>query len=665
MKIIKSIYRLFSYSFIAIVVGGCMDINQQPMSDLPEDMYFETEAQLEYYVNDLYNVLPKNDQWNYGAFQYDNNTDNMSSKGYDNKFVPGQWRVPQSDTDNWKFEFIYQCNYMLERVFPKLENGQIQGNDSKIKQYIGETLVFRAYEYFQKLQKFGDFPILDKTLPNDMEKLVAESKRAPRTEVVHFILDDLDKAINEYLLDEPDGKRVRISKNAALLLKSRVALYEATWLKYFNNTAFVPGGPGWPGALKADGQNYSYPKGSIEAEINFLLDETMSSAKLVADNIPLVVNNGVLPQSVTDPENLYLKMYGDEDLSKYSEVLLWREYSRSLSVTHNVPNEAQIGNSNVGLTRGYVESFLMEDGLPIYAANSNYQGDNYISDVRKNRDGRLWLFLKEPDQINVLINKEIAIRGNLIEGYPNIIVDAQGYATGYSLRKGGSFDGKQLEVNGGCYTGQIIFRAAEAYLNYIEASYEKNNKLDATALNYWKAIRDRAKVDNDVNKTIAATDMAKEALNDWGAYSGGQLIDATLYNIRRERRSELLAEGFRMMDLKRWRALDQLITNPYHIEGFKLWGPMQEWYKDEKGKSQLKYGTGDANVSGPEQGVYLRPQEINPNSLVLKNGGCKWAKAHYLDPVAIQNFLITGGVESSHLYQNPYWPTRANEGAIE
>lgn len=42
----------------------------------------------------------------------------------------------------------------------------------------------------------------------------------------------------------------RINADAAILLKSRVALFEGTWLKYFKNTAFVPNGDGWPGKAK-------------------------------------------------------------------------------------------------------------------------------------------------------------------------------------------------------------------------------------------------------------------------------------------------------------------------------------------------------------------------------------------------------------------------------
>lgn len=240
--------------------------------------------------------------------------------------------------------------------------------------------------------------------------------------------------------------------------------------------------------------------------------------------------------------------------------------------------------------------------MPVYAAGSGYQGDETISDVRKGRDSRLHIFLKEPGQINVLFESAEGDMAVPIEPFPVILNNnaEKGYSTGYALRKGNNYDQKYLG-NGLCYTGALIFRGTEALLNYIEACYEKNGSLDNIAQSYWTQIRKRSHVDTDYNKTIAATDMAKEALNDWGAYSAGKLIDPTLYNIRRERRCELMAEGLRYMDLMRWRAMDQMISTPYHIEGFKLWGSMQHWYDNEDGTSQLVYGMDNpkANVSDP------------------------------------------------------------------
>jgi hypothetical protein len=348
-------------------------------------------------------------------------------------------------------------------------------------------------------------------------------------------------------------------------------------------------------------------------------------------------------------------MFSAEDMSSYSEVMLWRDYDRGLGVVHNVPVYAQRGNNGVGLTRGYVDNFLMASGLPIYDNASGYVGDDLINDVRDSRDGRLWLFLKEPGQKNILYPSSEGTHGTEIEPVPNITrIDGEtGYGTGYTIRKGLNYDAKHTG-NGKGFTGAIVFRATEAYLNYMEACYEKNGNLDSDAAKYWRLIRDRAKVDNDYTKTIGATNMLEEAKNDWGAYSAGNLVDATLYNIRRERRCELMAEGLRMMDLKRWRSLDKMINDPYHIEGFKLWGPIQDWYSD----GELKPGD---NVSTPERSVYFRPYERKGDELVYD--GYRWHMAHYLNPIAYEHFLITSednDVSTSPIYQNPGWPTAAN-----
>lgn len=75
----------------------------------------------------------------------------------------------------------------------------------------------------------------------------------------------------------PSGGKNRLSKDCATLLKSRVALYEGSWLKNFKGTAFVPNGPGWPGANKDYNANYSFKSGSIEKESEFFFDEAIKA----------------------------------------------------------------------------------------------------------------------------------------------------------------------------------------------------------------------------------------------------------------------------------------------------------------------------------------------------------------------------------------------------
>lgn len=628
-------------------------LDKEPLSNITPESYLLEESQLAAYAIARYpDILPSHGNWNFGTFGIDGNTDNMATPSLDNKYMPGLWRVDASGGD-WNFGNIFQCNYFLQTVIPRWQGNTLTGDANNIKHYIGEVYFLRAYEYFKKMQAVGDFPIIKTVLPDNQDVLTEASKRKPCNEVARFIISDLDSAISLLQSTSPgSGKKNRINKACAQLLKSRVALFEGTWLKYFKGTAFVPNGEGWPGKTKDYNAGYQYPSGSIDNEIEYFLSEAMSSAKAVADAVPLVDNTGKIESP--NNENPYFSMFSAVDMNSYSEVLLWRQYNKAL-VTHNVPVYAQVGNYAVGLTRGMVESFLMANGLPIYAPGSGYKGDDQISSVREGRDGRLNLFLKEPGQKNVLLNFGAGDHATEVEPVPLILESSweRKYSTGYAIRKGLSYDAAQCG-NGQGYTGSIVFRASEAYLNYMEACYEKTGSLDADARSYWQKLRARAKVSTDIDATIAATDMTKETL-DWGAYSANHLIDPTLYNIRRERRDELMAEGLRFMDLKRWRAMDQLISKPYHIEGFKLWGPMKSWYPADK----LVYGATNAAavVSDPALSSYLRPHEIRSNADSYK--GTRWTMAHYLSPIALQHFRITSAgsdYSTSPIYQNPGWP---------
>ena len=637
-------------------------LDREPLSNITPSSYLWNEADLAAFTIARYN-FPTHGGFNVGTFGNDNHTDNQAASGYSTRWVPGELRVPQSG-GSWNFDQIRQANYFLETVLPRWNDKKIQGNANNIAHYIGEAYFLRAYDYFNRVQALGDFPIIRATLPDQLDALKLASQRRPRNEVARFILSDLDSAILLLQKNPPGGKN-RISQNAALLFKSRVALHEGSWLTYHKGTPQVPGGPNWPGAGKIPGFNIN-----IDAEIDFFLTQAMDAAALVADNVSLVTNNR--SGSYNASANPYFTMFGDVNMNGYSEVLLWRQYDPTKGINHNVNHYINRNGGNTGYTRQFVDNFLMQNGLPIYAPGSGYKGDDYIADVKADRDQRLQLFMKAPGELSYT-DRTGANNSPLVEGNPDIVGLAETrYVTGYAVKKGMSYLFVQAEGSLGS-TGSIVFRAVEAYLNYIEASYLKTGSVNGKADAYWRAIRTRAGINPDYNVTITATDMSKEAGNDFAAYSKGQLLtDKTLYNIRRERRTELMAEGLRFFDLKRWRALDQLKTVPQIIEGFKVWGPMQEWYKRPDGTSTLiEAGTPSrtANVSKKSESLYLRPYRINLATSNLILDGYKWAFAHYLDPIAVQNFLITaekgGDISSSVIYQNPGWPTEANRGATE
>ena len=658
---------IFLFSAALLMGTSCADfLDKTPISDNVDGNFFTAENQLEPYCNNMYSLLPDHGTGTgtFGYFTTDNNSDDMTAVGQVDNFLPQRVQVPSSGSYD-SFSTIRTCNLFLQRTAENLENGTLS-NDDNVKHYIGEMYFFRAYVYFSLLKTYGDFPIVTEVLTDgDYAANVEANKRKPRNEVARFILSDLDKAAQ--LMADQNMSTNRINRDVALLLKSRVALYEATWLKYFKGTAFVPNGEGWPGATRAYNQGYEFPSGNIDNEIQWFLDQAIEASALVADKHTLTENTGVIMQGEGD-SNPYTEQFSVLDMSGYDEILLWRDFDYGKGIVHNRPTDASTNCAGVGLTRSLIQSYLMNDGLPYYAS-SLYQGDNSSQDIVANRDDRIRLFLKQPGMINIWLNVGQGTHGVPVEPQlPDIINGSYTlrYNTGYQSRKYWYWDHAYCN-NWQGETGVPIFRAAEAYLNYIEAYYERYGRLDSKADQYWRTLRRRARIDEDYNKTIQATDMAKEAELDWAAYSGGKILsDVTLFNIRRERRNEFLEEGFRYTDLCRWRSMDQMLTKKYHIEGMKLWNTdLPERYA-AAGYNLIYNQDPESNVSSPALSDYLRPYEILKNNRAYEGYG--WHMAHYLSPIAMQHFMITStsdpdNYSDSPIYQNPYWPVKANYSA--
>lgn len=638
-----------------------------PESSITPGTFFGAEADLAAYSINLYNFTSiGNGSYGISVFGYDNATDNQAATGYSSRWVPGEWKVGSSvSSSDWDFANIRHCNYFFDQVLPKFEAGAISGSEANIRHYIGEMYVLRAYNYFNMLQNIGDCPIVETALPDVEETLIEASMRRPRHKVARFILDDLSKAI-EFLSESGPGGKNRITKDVAYLLRSRVALYEATWEKYHAGTAFVPGGSGWPGS---DSEGYN-----AQTEINYFLGEAMSSAKVIGDKlVGNLVENTDAPEGMNGSlvsQNPYYTMFCDQDMNGYSEVLMWKMFDESKSITHNIQMQLENNGGGSGYTRGLVNAYLMRNGLPIYAAGSGYDPEwekQGIKSTLQDRDSRIQQFTKKDGDIDDYnadgtinyIDLSWTVKGN----------NETRMVTGFAIKKGKHYDSYMQTLHHKGTSGSIVFRGTEALLNYMEACYEKNGSIDGTADGYWRALRRRAKVDEDYNKTIQATDMTEEAKGDFGAYSHGKLIDPTLYNIRRERRCEFIAEGMRWADLKRWRACDQV--NGYIIEGMRYWGSIYEGaWKNAAGENLaiVSVEDGKGNMSSESiSGVYIRPYQISKvNNSVFD--GYRFTPAHYLNPLPQIVFTQTASgdktdLNSSVIYQNPGWSRVAGEGA--
>ncbi len=666
MKNIKSIKSATKGLFVGACLfafAGCNNfLDVAPLSQLSPETYFWTDEQLGSYTIKYYDdILPSHHDWT-SFYHDDNSTDNESGRSSSNVFVPTA-SAPKVGNDaggEWSFSMINNMNFFLEIVVPRYERGEITGSETMVKHYIGEGYFLRAMEYYYRLRKLGDFPIITRTLPDNKDTLMEASRREPRNEVARFILSDMDKAI-ELLSNDPVGGRNRITKDVAYLMKARIALYEGTFERYHKNTARVPLGPGWPGlALNPD---YKFPgadeggDGTLEGEIKFFLNEALEASKVVADAHPNLTTNTKQDKGLASkPANDYYDMFIATDPSGYDEALMYRSYDRVLGVNHSF-NKYMYGSSSNGYTLEFEKAFLMENGLPWYANGSGYAGDTLVEKTKENRDWRWRLFMKAP---NEYLFKDVDEK---LPAAPQIN-NASKYGTGTGfIQSKGYTENVAYIIQSADVTAAIMYRSAEAYLIYIEAAYELfGQNLNADAWTYWGKLRERAGITGDVKTTtIANTDMDIEKEYDWAAYSAGQVIDETLYNIRRERRCEFISEGQRWDDLVRWRALDQINGNFLH--GCRIFDKNNQVLSvfTDNGVN-LSYTQGEPSgvrntASSPTFGPHLSLFKIVVNEY---NNGLFFKQAHYLSPINYKNFQYASpdgmSADQSTIYQNPGWP---------
>ena len=672
---------------LGMTVTSCSDfLDRPPLDQISPDSYYTTADQLGTFTINYYtSIFPNNSGWFAGVATFDDGTDNQASRGGNSgMYLQDQWKVPTSGGIG--MNAIRNVNKFINESEAKIAAGKVTGTPEQINQYMGEAYFIRAMLYYSKLQDYGDFPIVLKELNIDND-LVEASKRQPRNLVARQILSDMDKAIDKLQVNV--ASKVRINKNAALAMKSRMALYEATFEKYHRGTGRVPGDANWPGKNKEWNKNFTINQ---DDEVNFFLDQAIDAAKKVCDAVPLKTQNSHVmnPSAIGQYNgwNAYYDMFASPDLSKYPEVLLWRQFNSNLtpSLAHLTSNKLR-GGVATGWTRGLVESFLMKNGLPIYASGSGYHGDTTIDMAKTDRDERLQLFMFGESDVLGIDQKSIDLANDKLPAGATPLTkilfnaatlfatdQASRDVTGYRQRKFYNYDpAMQLGQTFSDVDGQIIIRVEEAMLNYIEASYLRTGSLDATATGYWTALRARAGITAPISTTIAATDMSKEAdVNrpsyDWAAFSAGHPVDATLYSIRRERRSEFAGEGLRNDDLIRWASLDQVKN--YQIEGVNFWDQIYQnpSFVNDKGVSLIiADGGAKATMSAKTLSKYVRPYQIQKTNNILYNG-YTFYQAHYLSPFSYQEMQLCSPdrtAENSNLYQNIYWPVEANGEAIK
>lgn len=526
------INTLFLLSGI-IVVASCDDdfLNKYPLDSLSEQTFFNSVNDLKTYVNGLYDVIPLasiHAQINYRDLDADvqitgrNITESLNQRSADGiaPLTSGAW--------NSGFYQIRRVNFFLANY------DKVDSRDAAANQFIGEGYFFRAWHYFDLLVAFGDVPIILGPLNvSDQEELYRP--RDSRTEVARQIIRDLDSAIvNLQWKGNGEARSARINKEAAIVMKARVALFEGTWEYYHGQkaTEFAVSGEDGTGFLEMIGP-------AVE--------------ELIEHQGPVIFRSG---GPFNEPYN---QLFAIEDGFSAEGVFWFRTYVQDFGARHNMYGKAS-GLGEVAITKRLVDLYLDADGIPQALSTKEL---TTLNELGQNLDPRFRQTVWTPDRGPLA---QIPGRGNQGDEnlrYPVIseAIDDFYTSTGFRTWKGAVLDATQFRAG---VQDDIFIRYEEGLLAYAEAKAILGTISQGDIDKTVNLIRDR----------VGMKPMSLTEVESWNiAYDESEGFDPSAPNIvneiRRERSVELALEGFRLQDLKRWAVFEKVI-NGYKPKGANL-----------------------------------------------------------------------------------------------
>ena len=588
--------------FIALALfaglSSCDDwLNKSPLSEIEEENYFRTETDLQLFSNGFYNsILNKS--------PYDEQSDVYVQQELSDEILGGENRIVPASGGGWSWTALRSVNTLLGNV-DKCEDAEAA------TKYTAVARFFRAYFYYDKVKRFGDVPWYDKELFSDDPDLY--KARDSRELVMTNMLADIDYAIDNLpTRAEESSSPFRVTRGAALALKSRFCLYEGTYRKYHN--------------LTIEGNNYTY------------------YLQQAADAAEELIDGGEYHLYSTDnPEEDYLMLFAEEDANP-DEYILAIKFDYGMSVYHNATAHTLVPTQGrPGLTRKLINTYLMKDGTR-FTDREGWETMPFTEEV-KDRDPRLAQSIRTPGYHRIGRTEVLA---------PDLSVSVTGYQP-IKYVQDPSASGGQVDRNDRSTCDLPVFRLAEVMLNFAEAKAELGTLTQA----------DLDKSVNEIRKRVdmPALNMAQANANpdsylssaDYGYANVTGSNQGVILEIRRERAIELTQEGFRFDDLVRWKAgtcINQSIMGMYF--------PGAGEY-DLSGDGQVDvvlYNEGDAQPEVPDAQVY----QIG-SGIFLSEGDHGYINYHhnisrtpfdeerdYLYPVPINERSL-----NHNLTQNPGW----------
>lgn len=482
----------------SVLVVSC-DLAEQPKAKAGRDMIFGSETGLLTYTNGFYEYLPDYDNAHKQNITMDN-----AAKNATGTYEVGAYTTNTSTS--WSWSSIRNVNYFLKYNTSSNVSEPIRNN------YSGIARLFRAYLYFNKLVQYGAVPWIDIPLEPDSPELY--KTQDSRDVIISKMIEDLDFAAQNITEEKITPNSNRVNRWTALFFKSSVCLFEASFRKYH-----------------ATGSKFG--------------KEYLKDCKITAEELYRQAADAAQEIIEKGPYRLYTGTPYANGRGSYRELFISdNAVSQEVMLSLALDPVLQLGEANwyynsstygphLCMTHAFAKTYLNLDGTPY----NDKKGDTYktFAEETSGRDYRLNQTIRGADYTckdkeGVFVPTPANMTGHSLTGYQ---------FTKYVMDDI-SFDGGRTN-----YNDVPIARYAEVLLNYAEAKAELGTLTDADWEKTIGALRGRAGITGGLDKKPTTADPYMMSI-----YTG--VTDPVILEIRREREIELILEGLRLNDLKRW-----------------------------------------------------------------------------------------------------------------
>jgi hypothetical protein len=497
------------------------------------------------------------------------------------------------------FSYLYgsvnRSNYVIENITNKMLPTATGAKLASLESIIAEAKLLRGMTYFRLISMWGDIPYISKIIYDNSE--VASLSRMPIGQVKDSIMADFNYAVAK--LPNKAAALGRAAKPAALAFRGKLNLYWGSWKKN-----------GWP-ELEGFTQNageattaFTAAAADFKSVINdFGLtlykngDPGQIDALGKADILPNYFEL-FTPKANGNPEMLMVFTHSGTPTNPSQGEELMRDFSGRtiegsqcwISPRYEIANRYQLTTTG-DFAPKLVQLNPTTNTTARTTLNSAVNPNSYANRDYRMKSTIMWDYemcigltsLKSTGFSPYIYNTWAA---NVTLGGVNYITyNTDGTNSGYIFRKFvRNYEG--LGRSEGDYAYPVM-RLADVYLMYAEASNEVSGPLvDAVAV--VNKVRARG--------ALPALQAAK--------YANKQLFfDA----IEQERIIELVAEGFRGFDLRRWRAIERVWGLP---------GGVGVWRQDTYGADRERFYLNASDLTYKQAYIFRIPpteRDRNPN----------------------------------------------------